>query len=544
MAPADTPNTSPKLPIWVLWVLFALYIFPGLIDHDPWRGDDAEFFSVIHGMLNGGDWLIPSVAGRPLLDYPPLYYWLGALLGKALGGLIPLHDAARLASGLCVGLTFYSLARTARLLYGESADRAAVLLGLGTLGLLTHAHEFQPQLALLACTATAFLGYAEFLASPRRGALIAGFATGAAFLAAGLPALLLLMPLWVLLPGFSREYRDQKHFPALVQGAGLTCAIVIAWFALLAITRPDSLNAWWQFEIAGIAPHSQHINRLGSLLQLMAWFMWPLWPLAGWTLWNRRKRLFETQRLLPLSAFVLALALVAFTGPLRPAHALPLIPPLVLLATEGAQTLRRGAASSLDWFGRMTFAAAGAFVWVAWSALHFGLPAPLARNIIRLIPGYEPEILLPALLGAILLSLIWIAVMLRPPRSQIRGTLTCAAGVALLWALVVALFLSPIDHDKSYRRISGQLASALKVHGNGCIAEIGMGPSQWGSLDYFDGLGFVTASPDKPIPCQRLVVYSNRSEASAPDGWRPVWDISRGRKRSAETFRLYVPTAR
>ena len=171
MAPTNAPSS--RHPIRVLWLLFALYALPGLIDHDPWRGDDAEFFSVIADLLGGGDWLSPSVAGHPLPDYPPLYYWLGGVLGKALGWLMPLHDAARLASLLCVGATLYFLARAARLFLGEKADRPAVLLGLGTLGLLTHAHEFQPQLALLACSAASFLGFAEFRANPRRGALIA-----------------------------------------------------------------------------------------------------------------------------------------------------------------------------------------------------------------------------------------------------------------------------------------------------------------------------------------------------------------------------------
>ncbi|WP_417068094.1 ArnT family glycosyltransferase [Niveibacterium terrae] len=541
MAPTSAP--FPKLPLRVLWLVFALYALPGLIDHDPWRGDDAEFFSAIHQMLGGGDWLIPSVAGRPLLDYPPLYYWLGAILGKAFGWLIPLHDAARLASGLFVAATLYCLARAARKLYGEHADRAAVLLGLGTLGLLIHAHEFQPQLALLACSSAAFLGYAEFLAAPRRGAIIAGLAIGAAFLAAGLAALPLLLPLWVLLPGLCSECRKQNRLKALGLGAAITAVIVLGWIGLLASLRPANFSAWWSFELASITPHFHNFIQLDPLLQLMAWFLWPLWPLAGWTLWKRRKQLTETSFLLPLASFALALILVCFTGALRPAHALPLIPPLLLLAADGALSLRRGAASSLDWFGRMTFATTGAFAWIAWSAQHFGHPAPLARNIARLVPGYVPQLSTIGIVCAVALSLAWIAVMIRPPRSPLRGAFTWAAGVTFLWALVVALFLAPIDASKSYRRISQELALALAQHGSGCVAEIGMGPSQWGSFAYFDKIAFVSARPGAPLPaCTRLVIYTSRDETVAPPAsWRPVWEMSRGRKRSAERLRLYVP---
>lgn len=540
MAPTNAPSS--RHPIRVLWLLFALYALPGLIDHDPWRGDDAEFFSVIADLLGGGDWLSPSVAGHPLPDYPPLYYWLGGVLGKALGWLMPLHDAARLASLLCVGATLYFLARAARLFLGEKADRPAVLLGLGTLGLLTHAHEFQPQLALLACSAASFLGFAEFRANPRRGALIAGFAISAAFLAAGLPALLLLMPLWVLLPGLCRECRQGGKLTALALGASVAAALVTGWIALHAALRPAGFAAWWAFELSGITPHLDNFARLDAMLQLMGWFLWPLWPLAGWTLWKRRHQLSDAATLLPLASFVLALLQVTLTGTLRPAHALPLIPPLVLLATDGIQTLRRGAASSLDWFGRMSFATIGAFAWVAWSAQQFGHPAPLARNIARLVPDHVPQMSLIGVSCAALLSLAWIFVLVRPPRSQIRGAFTWAAGVTFVWGLAVALFLAPIDGSKSYRKISNELAQELPRHGSGCIAELGMGPSQWGSFAYFNQLKFVSTPAGGPLPaCARLVVYASRDEyPPVPGEWQPVWETSRGHKRSAEMIRLYV----
>ena len=92
----------PRLPFafpprgTVLIVFCAFYLLPGLIGHDPWKGDDATHFGVAYSMLDGGHWLLPHLAGEVWLDSPPLYHWTAAVLAKVFGLLLPLHDAARL----------------------------------------------------------------------------------------------------------------------------------------------------------------------------------------------------------------------------------------------------------------------------------------------------------------------------------------------------------------------------------------------------------------------------------------------------------------
>lgn len=537
----NDPQTPPKFPIWAVWALFALYALTGLVDHGPWRGDDAAHFGVIADLLAGGDWLELTVAGRPALDYPPLYYWVGALFGAMLGPLLGVAEAARLVSALCVGITLYCLALAARRFYGDRADRAAALLVLGTLGLLIHAHEFQPVLALLACSAAAFLGFAEFLSRPRRGALIAGIAIGCAFLSAGVYAVAMLMPLWLLLPGTCAECRGPERLRALLLGATVAAGIITAWAILIGILRPDHARAFWQLELDRIAPHLAHATRPRDLLQLFGWFLWPLWPLAGWALWRHRRHLAQTAYMLPLSATVLAILLVSTTGPLRPAQALPILPPMVLLAASGVQTLRRGAASAFDWFGRMIFALIGVFIWLAWYALHFGQPAPLARNIARLATGYVPDVAWASVAVAVVLSALWLVIMARPPRSPIRGTLSWAAGTTFLWALTVTLFMPMVDFDKRYADISRKLAHALAPAGNACIAEVGMRPAQWSVFRYHAGLDFVTAGPAGATDCRWLVAYrGSREPVFVPaEPWRRVWHFERGRKRTAEAVTVW-----
>ncbi|HOY00659.1 MAG TPA: hypothetical protein PLV36_04105, partial [Zoogloea sp.] len=112
----------------------------------------------IHAILQGGSWLLPEIAGEIYRGASPLYYWVGALLAQLLGWLLPVHDAARLATTLFCAATLYWTGLAARRLYGEASFAPAILLGMGSLGLVVHAHETQPQLAQLAGMALCFAG--------------------------------------------------------------------------------------------------------------------------------------------------------------------------------------------------------------------------------------------------------------------------------------------------------------------------------------------------------------------------------------------------
>jgi len=83
--------------IWIALLCLA-WIVPGVIGHDPWKPDEAYTFGVVYDILRGGSWLVPTLTGEPFLDEPPLYYLTAAASGVLFSGLLPLHDAARLAT--------------------------------------------------------------------------------------------------------------------------------------------------------------------------------------------------------------------------------------------------------------------------------------------------------------------------------------------------------------------------------------------------------------------------------------------------------------
>ena len=94
---------------------------------------EAYSFGVIYSILQSGDWLVPTLAGEPYMDKPPLFYWTAALFAKLWAPLLPLHDGARLASGFYTALTLLFTGLAGRKLYGENRGWAAAIILIGCL---------------------------------------------------------------------------------------------------------------------------------------------------------------------------------------------------------------------------------------------------------------------------------------------------------------------------------------------------------------------------------------------------------------------------
>jgi 4-amino-4-deoxy-L-arabinose transferase-like glycosyltransferase len=540
----EFPTTAPSInvPNWALILAFIAYALPGNLGHAPWRGDDALHIGVAFSMLQDGTLLTPQIGGTPYVEWPPLLYWLGMLTGRLFGWLLPLHDAIRLAGVIALGTLFVALRYTARELYGREAASAAAMLALGSLGLLVHAHEMQPQVLFAACIATTLCGLAYMRTSAVRGALIAGAGTGAAFLAAGLPAIALCLPLWFVLPLSDAECRSKAFLGAYLHALWPAALLIALWPLALYLGNPEYLGMWWARECLNITPHTGHLQRWKELANLFGWFTWPLWPVVLWSIWFRRKNLIGFGHILPLVSIVLALVLITSTGTMRPANVVPLLPALIVLASGELSRLRRGAANAFDWFGLITFTLVGVALWISWSAINFGWPAPLARNILRLVPGFRPSWNIYELTIAIVLSVAWIIAIVRLPFFPLRGAVHWALGVTLMWGLTTTLWLPWFDHDKNYAPVAQQFAQQVKAQGDGCVAGLDTGDSQRAALYYFTGIGIKTGPEAES--CKLLLAYASGRHPLPTTGaqWVPVWQTERGKGRLMEHFGLYRRT--
>jgi 4-amino-4-deoxy-L-arabinose transferase-like glycosyltransferase len=521
---------------WPLAILLFLYIIPGLIGHDPWKVDDAAAFGVVYDMLQRGSWLTPSIAGQ---DYPhaPLYYWIAALVGKALSWVLPLHDAARLASGVFTFLILGFAHLAARALHGRDFAVAAPLLLAGSVGFLVHAHQLQPMLLTLAAHFAAYWALAQIDHRPRQAALIFGAALGFGTLGDGWGPMALLLPLAAGAFVFSSDKR--KSGLALLTALIVAAAILSLWLLPLALQAPHYLGAWWKLEMARMLASAPPWRTASLYLGMLPWYAWPALPLAGWTLWCKRRLLRTPALALPLLGFFATLLGLSFSHEARSAPALLLLPPIVLLAIPGLPSLRRGAANAMDWFGMMTFTIFAGLIWIGWSAMVFRWPERLARQVVRLEPGFVGSFAPLPFVLALLATAAWIGLIVSSPRSPFRGVTHWAAGVTLFWLLAATLWLPWIEYGKTYRPLSTAMAKVLPPQ-HGCIAGAGLADAQRASFDYFSGIVTLPADSAAGRRCDWLLTLGTvRGDDSSPgDSWLRVWQGNRPGDRS-EKLRLY-----
>ena len=235
--------TRSEFSHWLLVLLVAAWILPGLIGHDPWKPDEAYSFGLVYHILQTGDWVVPTLAGEPFMEKPPLFYVTAALTAKLFSAWLPLHDGARLASGFYLALTLFFIALAANEIHGRG--RETVLTLLASLGLAPLAHLLLTDTALLAGLALGLYGFALGLRIPLAGGICLGTGAGVAFLSKGLvgPGLLGLTAL--LLPLLHYGWRTRAYLYCLVAAAAAAMPRVLVWPLAPFLRPPETFNRWF-----------------------------------------------------------------------------------------------------------------------------------------------------------------------------------------------------------------------------------------------------------------------------------------------------------
>ena len=524
---------------WVLAVLLAVYLFTGLIGHDPWKHDDAIAIGLAHDIIRHGHWLMPELGGQPYPDVP-FYYWTAALSGWAFSWLLPFHDAARLSSAIYTLLALEFILLAARELHGREHAAAAPLMLAGSIGFLFHAHEAQPMLAALTMHTAAYWALALLPRRPQLATLVLGLSTGLGFLANGFLPVLTLIPL--ILATLWKSEQRRTHALRMVGALLLGLLIASSWLLPAWLTSTGDIDTLLRSETSALGNTSKPVVNLFRYLNLLLWYAWPALPLAAWALWSKRRFLRSRSLEIPLLSFFGALIFLGVLSEVRSATALLLLPPLVLFATPGVATLRRGAANAFDWFGMMTFTVFSVLVWIGWSAMVLGWPERLARNVVKLEPGFVGQFRLAAFLVALAAMLIWFWMISTSPRSPMRGIMHWMSGLTLFWILIAMLWMPWIDYGKSYRSFSAELARTLSGHNTGCVVNANLADSIRASLDYFEGLRTVHVKDEKAPACSLLLLQGTPRDPESLNktGWKKIWEGGRpGDRRSSERIGLY-----
>jgi 4-amino-4-deoxy-L-arabinose transferase-like glycosyltransferase len=538
----DGTRTPVKSALFLL--VCVAWLLPGLVGHDPWKTDEALVLGAVAGMLRSGDWAVPMLAGEPFLERAPLFFWAAAAFAKAFGGWLPMHDAARLASGFFMAIAMAAVHMAAIALHGPRAGRIAVLLFIGCLGLLIRAHEMSTDLAALAGVAVGVAGLALAARRPWAGGTLFGAGLAMAFLGDGLVPALLVGGLALLLPAAGPGWRTRAYGLALAVGLAVALPLAAAWPLALSQRDPALAAGWLGAALStrwSGGPSRGQLGDLAYFARILPWYAWPALPLAAWTVWKARRSLASRADLrLALVASALFFAVLSVLAEPREVNAMPMLVPLALLGVAELDLLPRGAASALDWFGVTTFALMALVLWAGFAAAMTGSPEPMAAWMQREVPGFEyPFRFIPFALAA-LLTCIWVVVVARSLRTTRRAVVNWTSGITMVWMLAMMLGLPLIDQARSYRGVAARLAD--EIGPSPCTISAGVGDAQRALLDYFAGLRIVEAGHRDAGRCRTLLAQVSQGRAPAVDAarWREAWRGSRPGDRT-EAFVLYRP---
>ncbi len=539
-------KTLPKI---ILVVFFIAWILPGLVGRDLWKADEPYSFGLVNHIVKTGDWVVPTLAGEPFMEKPPLYYLTSAAFGRVFFPWLKLHDAARLASGFYMILTLLFAGLAARELFGKGYEGTAALILVGCAGLQLTAHKLITDVAMLTGIAIALYGLAL---SRRRyifGGLWLGTGIGIGFMTKGLLAPGLIGLTAIMLPVLFASWRKRDYFLSLLVAAASALPWAVIWPYALYQRSPQLFHEWFWFQNLGRFLGYAHVgpkNVPGFFLYTLPWFALPAFPLALWTLWQKRRSWpwrEDPSIQLPLTAFLVMLIALSVSANARSLYTLPMLLPLTLLAAAGVGSLQNRAKNVFNRLSISFFGFAAGVLWLGWIVLVTGHPGFAAHALRRLWPASVLTFNGFHFAVAVVYSAAWILAVIRFTRSDLNPVINWTAGMVLTWALLMTLWLPWLDAKSGYRSLLTSLKEALPAHYHVIVSQ-GVGESERAVLEYYAGITTRRFEVHKNIQdADLLLMESGRVPVDPPAGirWRLLWEGKKlnDRGRAKEIFRLY-----
>lgn len=535
------------LPFAFVFALALAYLLPGLIGHEPWKQDETYIFGMVYHMLQSGDWVVPQVAGEPFMEKPPLYYWVAAISAQLNSGWLPLHDGARLATGLFSALTLLFTGLTARLWWGNGNGRYAVLALIASFGLLFESHIMITDVPMLTGFAIASYGFALSLRRPVLAGWWLGIGGGIGFLSKGLLVPGALGVTAVLLPLLFANWRRREFMQTLLIAFVVALPWLLIWPIALYLRSPELFYVWFWLNNVGrflgfSVPQLGADNSPWFWPKTLPWFAFPVLPLAIISLWQQRHRLRQSAPLqYGLIAFAVYLLVMQVSASARTAYGLPMLISLAILAVPAINVLPERLNRYTDYFARLLFTPLAIISWYVWGMMVFTGRPPAWHLLAR---GLPMDFVMPvqpvAVTFAVLATCAYLFIWRWLPRVRSRAVVSLASGITLFWMLFATLWLPWVDNAKSYRGVY----MAMQPHLPGkyrCIASEGLGESTRPMLEYYLGILTQRRELHPDADCDVLLIdgLAKQPPQNLAGNWRLVWDGARPGD-DEERFWLYV----
>jgi 4-amino-4-deoxy-L-arabinose transferase-like glycosyltransferase len=302
--------------------------------------DEGLHAAIAQEMVQRGDVVTPTFLGEPFLDKPILFFWAEALSLRAFGSR---EFAVRLPPLLFGVLGMIGVAALGRALVDDSTGLLAglvygtMLLPLGVSEVAVHDVAVVPFMAA-ACACLVRLTAAGV--APGRAARLAigaGVALGLSILTKGLVAVAFTGLLAIALAALDRRAIFRMAIFFAIAGA-VAIAVALPWYLLMERAHPGYLHYYFiERHLQGYLTATQrHAGRAG-------WYYVPI-VIGGslpWTgyLWTAARTVRGNRtRLVCWVWFALGLAFLSAAESKLATYALPLFPPLAILAADAVAT--------------------------------------------------------------------------------------------------------------------------------------------------------------------------------------------------------------
>lgn len=521
--------------------LLLAFLLPGIFGHDPWKQDEGYTFGIVVEILQGGHWVVPTLAGEPFMEKPPLFYLTAAATARLFSAWLPLHDGARLAALLYVSIGLLFTGLSARRVFGDGHGAVAALLAVGSLGFMPHSHEMISDTALFAGFAVAIFGFTLALHRPVLAGAVLGTGVGIGFMSKGLvePAMLGLAA--IALPVVSSQWHQRAYAKTLAWAALFALPWLVTWPWLLYRENPGAFYTWFWVNNFGRYFGFAHLGADTEpwyYTKTIPWFTLPAGPLALWSLLRVREASSQQRAALALFGTIAASMCIVLgtAATARALYALPLLIPLAILGSERVAHLPAAVARAAAW----TAVAVGALIAAGAAALWlYGTVNAHAPDLdfiaARLPTSYGFPLIAPLAIAAAAVVGISVAILRHGDSTWLHRW---TAGLVLMWGIPATLLLPWIDNARSFREPFEDMSAWLQ--GADCVIGLDIGENQRGMLHYITGVRPFSSALHDDV-CGFALWQKNRASDPFPAGlrdWALVWEGSRPGERD-ERFYLY-----
>jgi 4-amino-4-deoxy-L-arabinose transferase-like glycosyltransferase len=482
----------------------------------------------VNHIAKTGDWVVPTLAGEPFMEKPPLFFMTAAFFAKTFSKWCFFHDAARLAAGFFSSILLIAVGLTAKKIFGKGRALFAALLLAGCPAALVHCHQLITDVALIAGIAIALYGGCCIAEKGMRGPFFLGSGVGIAFLSKGLlaPGLLGITCIALFL---LRPYRSKQYAKNLLFAAVFALPWLLIWPYALYQRSPQLFHEW--FWVQNIGRYFGLMTAVSAIKDPFFYNLIGLWPFfpavvcAAVVFCKRHKNILQNVPMQwVLGYFVVCLTVLSLSRHGRQLYALPLGLPLAILGSEAAfccfERLKKWSGLfkclMISIFGIVAFG-----TWLTWIGCLLEWPIAFLLGFQETFaPGYVFEFEGLFVGTALFVTILWLIINLFSRPNIITAW---TSGVTLTWSLVMTLWLPFIDYGKGYSRVMPEMATHFPK--NTLVMSYRLGEPQRALFDYYCP-GKLAHRIENPAFWQQL---------------RPEWGSFSGNDPLKRFFQLKMP---